>query len=213
VISGNASKSAANTQAAAARNASATDMAMYQQTRSDLMPYQTAGQQGTNQLMAQLPSLTANFNPTVAQLQQTPGYQFDLSQGLESAQNGFAARGLGSSGAAMKGAADYATGLANNTLTTQQGIFAANQTNAYNKLMGVSQLGESAASQTGNTGIAQTNAATGAAMSGANAQAAGTVGAANAYSNALSGIGNNAMMYGMFGNSGMFGPGVIGEGV
>ncbi len=32
-----------------------------------------------------MPELTANFNPTVAQLQATPGYQFDLSQGLEAA--------------------------------------------------------------------------------------------------------------------------------
>lgn len=98
----------------------------------------------------------------------------------------------------MKGAADYATGLANNTLTTQQQIFAANQANAYNKLMGGAQLGESAAAQTGNTGIAQTAAATNASIGGANALAAGTVGQANAFANGLTGGINNAAQYMMF---------------
>jgi hypothetical protein len=145
-----------------------------------------------------MPSLTANFNPTQAMLASTPGYQFDLSQGLESAQNGFAARGLASSGAAMKGAANYATGLANNTLQTQQQIFAANQTNAYNKLMGGAQLGESAASQTGNTGTAQTAQATQALMGGANASAAGTIGSANALANGLTSGANSLAQYQMY---------------
>jgi len=151
-------------------------------------------------LQQRMPELTANFNPTVAQLQATPGYQFDLSQGLEAAQNGFAAKGLASSGAAMKGAADYATGLANNTMTTQQGIFAANQQNAYNKLMGGASLGENAAAQTGNLGSQYTGQATQAQMSGANAIAAGQVGSANAWSNALNGATNNLATYQMYKN-------------
>jgi hypothetical protein len=53
--------------------------------------------------------------PTQAQLEATPGYKFTLQQGLESVQNSAAARGLGSSGAALKGAATYVTGLADQT--------------------------------------------------------------------------------------------------
>ena len=56
---------------------------------------------------------------TPAYLEQTPGYQFTLQQGLESTQNGAAARGLGTSGAANKAAASYATGLANDTYQNQ----------------------------------------------------------------------------------------------
>lgn len=52
-------------------------------------------------------------------LEQTPGYQFTKSQGLQATQNGFAAKGLGSSGAAMKGAAQFATGLADQTYETR----------------------------------------------------------------------------------------------
>ena len=52
-------------------------------------------------------------------LENTPGYQFTLNQGLESTQNSAAARGLANSGAALKGAATYATGLANDTYQNQ----------------------------------------------------------------------------------------------
>ncbi len=48
-------------------------------------------------------------------LESTPGYQFVRDQGLKSVQNSYAAKGLGSSGAAIKGGADYASGLANAT--------------------------------------------------------------------------------------------------
>lgn len=56
---------------------------------------------------------------TQAELEQTPGYQFTRSQGLQAVQNSAAARGLGVSGAAMKGAATFATGLADSTYQQQ----------------------------------------------------------------------------------------------
>lgn len=52
-------------------------------------------------------------------LQNTPGYQFTLQQGLKSLGNSYAARGLGISGAGLKGAAQYTTGLADNTYNQQ----------------------------------------------------------------------------------------------
>jgi hypothetical protein len=175
-------------------------MQKYQQTRNDLLPYQQAGQQFTNQLSARMPELTANFNPTMDQLNNTPGYQFIKQQGLEAAQNGFASKGLGVSGAAMKGAADYATGLASNTLSLQQQIFSANQQNAYNKLMGGASLGENAAAQSGSIGSSYVNQATQAQMGGANASAAGQIGAANAWANGLTNAGNGYAQYTMYNN-------------
>jgi hypothetical protein len=56
---------------------------------------------------------------TQAQLEATPGYQFTLDQGLKSVQSANAAKGLGVSGAALKGAATYATGLADKTYLDQ----------------------------------------------------------------------------------------------
>lgn len=73
------------------------------------------------------------FNMTESELQKTPGYQFNLTQGLKAVQNSAAARGLGVSGAAQKGAANFATGLADSTYQNQ---FANYVTNYQNKLQG-----------------------------------------------------------------------------
>jgi hypothetical protein len=120
------------------------------------------------------------FNPTQAQLAATPGYQFDLAQGLQSTANSNAAQGRGISGSALKGAASYATGLANNTLLTQQGIFQQNLQNVLGPLQNLQGAGQASAANVG-----QSNT-TGAANTG---QAAAAVGQAN--SAGLTGAGNS----------------------
>jgi hypothetical protein len=62
----------------------------------------------------------APIEMTQEQLEATPGYQFTLQQGLKAVQNSAAARGLGSSGMAQRGAAEYTTGLAD---TTWQNVY------------------------------------------------------------------------------------------
>jgi hypothetical protein len=69
-----------------------------------------------------IPIASAPGQMTQAELAATPGYQFTLNQGLQAVQNSAAAKGLGVSGAALKGAADYATGLADSTYQTQFNI-------------------------------------------------------------------------------------------
>src|SRR5579871_6684786 len=108
-ISAIAAGNAANKQVAAEQSAQQALQQQYQQTRADLLPYNTAGQAAVQNIQ-QMPAFS--FAPTQAQLEQTPGYQFNLSQGLKAVQNSAAARGLGVSGAAQKGAASYASGLA-----------------------------------------------------------------------------------------------------
>lgn len=152
-IGSSAAKSASQTQANAANQAAQIQEQMYQQTASNLAPYNTTGQAAAAKL-AGMPGYTPpapysapgayqpgtfSFQPTMAQLEATPGYQFAKTQGLESVQNGYAARGLGTSGAALKGAANFATGLADNTYQNQfsnaLNIYGANTTagqNAYN---------------------------------------------------------------------------------
>lgn len=157
----------------------------YQQTRADLAPYNQAGQSATNMLLQQLPSLIAPVTMDEATLRQTPGYQFNLNQGLKSVQNSAAARGLGSSGAALKGASTYATGLADSTYQNQFNNAVTNKTNAYNFLSGLGQLGENAASQTGAYGTqAAANSGNYLTQAGT-AQAAGLVGAGNSIANGL----------------------------
>lgn len=163
----------------------------YAQNRADLAPYRGFGETAGNQLIGRLPELTQGFNPTQAELEKTPGYQFNLSQGLKSTQNSAAARGLGISGAAMKGAANYATGLADNTLKTQADIFYNNQNNAYNKLSGVTGLGANAAGATVTAGQSNTNQQSNLLTGLGSVGAAGTIGAAAAQNQGLGAIGQS----------------------
>ena len=112
-----------------------------QQNQVNTAPFIGAGQYATNALQAglqsgqygtqmdlsgmptaaQAPTAPGPFvwNPTMEGLAATPGYQFTLDQGLKAVQSSAAARGLGMSGAAMRGAADYATGKASQTYDQQ----------------------------------------------------------------------------------------------
>ncbi|MDB5595748.1 MAG: hypothetical protein JWM36_2709 [Hyphomicrobiales bacterium] len=127
---------------------------------------------------------------TQANLEATPGYQFNLSQGLKSTQNSAAARGLGLSGAAMKGAATYATGLADSTYQSQFNMDQTGKTNTFNKLLGASQLGENAAAQTGSFGTTTANQIGQNTIGAGNATAGAYMAGANGVASAANGVGN-----------------------
>lgn len=197
VIGSNAAQSAAQTQAAAAEQAQKNSMQMFNTVKQEQQPFINAGTKaltGVQNLLGEGPNGTAGM---LAQLQATPGYQFALTQGLQATQNGYAAQGLGQSGAALKGAANYSEGLAENTYS-----------NVFNNFLQTAGLGESAAGTLGAQGTALTGQENQAIGTGAAATAAGTVGAANALTSgitsALSGVSNAAMMLGL-NSTGMFG--------
>lgn len=219
LIGADAASNAADTQAAAADRAAQMSMQQFQQTRGDFAPYRDTGatslgvlsstlfggtDQYHNALADQGFGLTnrgaakMTFDPTQAQLESTPGYQFIRDQGLQAVQSGAAARGLGVSGAAMKGAARFAEGLAGTTLGQQQQIFQQNLANVMNPLQSMVNMGQSAAGQIGNFGQSATSQAAQAGMSGAASQAAGMVGSANAYGGALNTAASAPMNYMMY---------------
>ncbi len=107
-----AGSQAAGAQRDASNLAAKTQMDIYGQNRELLNPYvqQGLGAYGTLNNLIGVGGNSATMQSTLEGL---PGYQFTLGQGLKSVQNSAAARGLGSSGAALKGAANYSTGLAN----------------------------------------------------------------------------------------------------
>lgn len=220
IMGSNASQQAANTQAQAADEAAQVQMNMFNTTQANLQPYMQAGNSalaalqggiGTGAQTAGGPSygsLIAPFQPTMAQLSQTPGYQFTLQQGLQAAQNGYAAQGLGSSGAAIKGAANYAEGLAGTTYQQQFQNYLTQNQQIYNMLGGVASQGENAAANLGNVGVNTGSNVGNSLMSAGAASAAGTVGSTNALTGALSGIGSTASNTGLLmalNNQGLFG--------
>lgn len=180
---------AADAQTSAARTGAATQMAMFNKMQENLAPYMKGGLESYNQLLGAMPELTAKFNPTMAQLEQTPGYQWALDQGLKGTQNSYAAKGLGSSGAAMKGAAEYAQGLASNTYQQQLQNYMAQNLQKYNMLMGGTQIGQSSAAGVGAAGITTGQGIAQSYMNAGNAQAA----AYNSMGQAGQNFGNNMM--------------------
>lgn len=145
--------------------------------------------------------------PTAAEAAATPGYQFTLGQGLKAAQNSASARGLGASGAALKGAETYATGLAdstyNDTFNRNLSTFKTNYSSAadnVNRLLGVAGLGENAAAQTGSAGTAAANSMAGTITGAGNASAAGTVASSNALGGALNSAGSSLLLNQLLGN-------------
>lgn len=201
-----AANKAAKAQTDGANIASNTALGMYDKTRGDLAPYRQIGADAGTQLTNRLGELTSPINMDQAMLENTPGYQFTRTQGLKATQNAAAARGLGVSGAALKGAATFATGLADNTYKTQFDIANTNRSNAFNRLSSLVNTGENAAAQTGAAGTNAANTSAAAQIGAGNAQAA----AANATGGAISNIGNNIAGYGMY--RGLYGGGGPGGG-
>ncbi len=208
-ITSQGAQSAAQTQAnaatsneanvlAAGRQASQMDLNAINSANAPLQDYVNLGNTSTGTLGNLLTG--QNSGQMLQALQNMPGYQFQLKQGLEAAQNGFAARGLGSSGAAMKGAADYASGLANQ-----------NYQNFFNNNLSTAQLGAGAAgtqsqnianlNQAGANALmgSSTNAAS-LGMAGAAAAASGQAAAANALGNGIANAGQGFAQYSLMNN-------------
>lgn len=241
VAQASGAQSAAGAQEQSAQDATNAQMQMFDTTQQNLQPYDQFGQgqfaNYNNALGNYTPYTTAGANaaneitgleggsgtgvPNAQTMQNTlqalPGYQFALNQGLESTQNGFAARGLGSSGAALKGAATYATGLANqdyNNLLTGLQNTANTGLGAASGLSGTIQnainTGGNAAAGVGNAAVSTGQSIGQNTVGAGNAAAASDISTGNAIGNAASGLGTSALLYnnqgGLYGPYGVFTP-------
>lgn len=185
-MSGNA---AMNAQKDAGAAANAQLQAGENQAISYQQPYMNLGTQASTQLGNSLTDLTTPVSMTQSQLEQTPGYQFQLSQGLKSTQNAQSALGLGVSGSSQKAAANYATGLANSNYQQQFSNAVTNQTNDFNRLMGVTGLGANASSTAGNAALGTASQIGNNLVGVGNAQAANYNAVGGSINNGLSSAG------------------------
>jgi len=167
-----------STQADAAKQAASTaatgqlDALKFAQAQEQ--PYQQAGQQALGQYQNLLNGGAANFD-----ISKLPGYQFQMQQGTDAIQNSAAARGQALSGNTLQGLQQYGQGLASTQF--QQYM---------SELAGLANMGQNAASRTGNIGA---NAISGAAASQASGIQAAAGYTANAYGNIASQLGGNAL--------------------
>ena len=167
------SSNAAHAQTTAANNAITAQQGFYNQDQTQLQPFITGGQ-GAYSTLNNLLGVGGNSASIQNTLTNLPGYQFTLNQGLKATQGGYAAQGLADSGAALKGAATYATGLAqsdyNNYLTGLQNSATTGE-NAANALAG---YGTQTGAQIGSNIIGAGNAQAAASTATGNALTNGT---------------------------------------
>ncbi len=185
------SASAAGAQESAANAAAQTQRDIYASNKGMLQPWNDAGFKAYGTLNDLL-GVGGNSATMQSTLEGLPGYQFTRDQGLKSVQNGAAARGLGSSGAALKGAATYATGLANSTFGSYADRIANSAGMGLNAADALAGVGTTAGS-----GIANSQ------IQGGNAAAAGYNGIASSIGNAASALPLSALLSnGSFGGGG-----------
>lgn len=162
-------------------------------------PDSTAGMQtGANDIGG---LFTHQFNANDLNANMAPNYAFVLDQGQRAARNaGNLQTGL-ISGNTMKGLEDYTQGLAGNQYQQAYNNFTNNQSNIFNRLATIAGFGPGANQTTANAGTTLAGNTGSAQLAQGAAQAAGTVGSANALSG---GINNAASWYtlGQIGNNG-----------
>jgi hypothetical protein len=210
-----AGQQASNLAGAAGTQAQAAQQSQLKSEGANEQPFVGAGQQAVgslSNLLAPGGQLTQGYGsftaPTGVTEQNDPGYQFRLQQGQNALQNSAAARGGLLSTGTAKNLNDYAQGAASQeygnvynralgTYQTNQNNFNTNNSNLYSRLFGIAGLGQNAASSLNNVQQQGTNSLTGNLLATAqlqgsditgigNAQAAGTIGQANAIGGALS---------------------------
>ena len=230
VIGSHAASSAADEQAQAAQNALDFQKQEFATQQQNIAPWLEAGKTSLGTLMQDFQNGTfgpgsiappPSFQvPTLQDARNSPGYQFELGQGINAIQRSAAARGGLGSGSTLKALQSFGTGLADSTygdvfnrsLATYgaglQGYQAklAGQSQAYNQLAGIAGTGQTAAQNINATGT-QVSQNVGNLMTQiGNAQAAGTVGSANAITgginSATNGLMSSLLLGGLFGQQG-----------
>jgi hypothetical protein len=200
VMSSQGAQSAANTEAGAANAATQAQLQMYNQNVQRLSPWVNAGSSALGTLQGLLPSLTAPFS--ASQYQESPGYKWELGQGLQAITNSASATGGINSGNTLKALLTYGQGLANQDYQQAFQNYLNQNNSIYNMLSGLSNTGANSAGMTAGLG-ANTATQIGNNMMGAgNAIAAGKVAGANAIGNSLSSLGNLGLMMQMNGGFG-----------
>ena len=188
MISSNGAQDAAQTQANAANNATQAQLDMYNQNVQRLSPWTNAGSSALGTLQGLMPQLTQQFG--AAQYQQSPGYQWQLGQGIQAITDAASATGGVNSGNTLKALMGYGQGLANQDYYQAQNAYQNWQNQVYNMYSGLSNTGANSAGMVAGLGANTASQIGQNMMSAGNSLSAGQVAGANAMGNTISGLGN-----------------------
>jgi hypothetical protein len=220
-----ATRDAANTQAAAANNATALQKQQFDQVSRNTAPYVFAGQGAVNQLAAAMPTMTQAWDPSMSGLQsqfqfdpnsinQDPAFQTAMTQGTAALDRSANARGGVMGGAQAKALTQFGQQTANSFINDDyqrafntyqanyqnaMNTFNTGQDRSFNKWAGLAQIGLGGNGQINQAGQAYANNAGETGMQAANAQAMGLLGGANAFNATAGQVGGDLSK--MFGSS------------
>lgn len=196
-----ASENASEAQQQTAREAQDISKEQFQTILGQEQPFLGVGTGAANQLADLLGtsgntgaenygSLAKSFTPQDYLNNQDPGYQFQLQQGQNALINRTATTGSALGGAALKSLINYNQDYAKTGYNDAFNRFQTQQNNVYQRLANIANLGQNAATLTGQTGTTLAGQQANAAMAAGNAQAAGYLGSANAWANSINKTGD-----------------------
>ncbi len=198
ILGSRAAKQAAQIQANSADRATQMQWDMYNQQREDSQPWMDAGRAGLGTLREM--TLGGEFSKplSVGDVQNEPGYQFGMQQGLTGIARQLSKMQGRNGGATLKALTRFGTDYGATKYNDAWNRANADRGFRYNALANLSGTGQQAVNQITSTGMNAANNAGNLTTSGGAARAAGLVGSANAIGNGITGAGNSLLQYQMF---------------
>lgn len=182
VDSSKAAAKAAGIQSDAANRAADLQYKQWRESVDLQEPWRKAGEQALNQLVP----LATNYTPfSMDQFQQDPGYAFRLSEGQKALERSAAARAGLQSGSALKAAARFGQEMGSQEYQNAFNRYQAERQARLGPLQSLAGVGQTTATQLGQSGQQMAGNVGDLMTSGAAARASGYVGGANALSSAL----------------------------
>lgn len=189
LLGSSGAKKAAKSQEKAAKLAAETQRYMYDTTREDYAPYREVGTAALNRLRDLQMGDAAAREAAMEGFYTDPGYQFRLDEGRRALENSALARGGFISGNTGRALVDYG-----------QGMGSAEYGNYYNRLANLASIGQTATNQLGALGAGAAGRMGQAQLAAGQARGSGYIGAADAWGNALQGVGRSLGYGGGFQN-------------
>jgi hypothetical protein len=202
LIGASGARKAAETQAAATREAIAQQRQMFDIQNEQLRPYRETGYSALSDIAGMKPYLTKQFGQEDFEAGIDPSYNFRLQQGNLATTNLANRSGGLIGGNALQGLTDYGQGAASTEFQNAFNRFQGQRTNIYNTLAGIAGIGQNAQQQTTNLAKDVTGNIGQATIGIGNAYAGGQIGAANALSGGFQGAGDAYTLSNMLASKG-----------
>ena len=196
-----AAKDAARTTSDATVRAALIQQEMYEQGREDLAPYRESGYTALEDIESLKPYLTTQFGEDQLAQYLDPSMAFRMKYGTQATERLANVGGGAISGNTLRALNEFGQNLASTEYGNAFNRFQTERGNIYNTLANIAGMGQGAV----NTGVGMgtttaQNLGT-LAVGGAQAQAAGQIGSANAISNALQGPSNYLQLASLMGKN------------